>query len=78
MYPKADINSLYNCVLSYSHNSCEYTAMGNAANLAARLESAAQPGQVMVGERTYRLTQRAFEFESVPNLSPKGIEKPVS
>ena len=32
----------------------EYTAMGNAANLAARLEQRAHPGRILIAESTYR------------------------
>lgn len=56
----------------------EFTAMGTAVNLAARLEGAAEPGQILVGEATYRLTRRAFEFQPLAPLTLKGIAEPVS
>jgi hypothetical protein len=57
----------------------EFAAMGSAVNLASRLQGAAQrPGQILVGESTYRLTRRAFEFQPMPPLTLKGIDKPVS
>jgi class 3 adenylate cyclase len=35
---------------------------GDAVNVAARLEQAAEPGSVMVGERTYLAARDAFRF----------------
>jgi class 3 adenylate cyclase len=40
----------------------EITAMGTAINLAARLREKAQPGEILVGEATYRQTRSAFQF----------------
>ena len=56
----------------------EYTAYGTDINLAKRFQEAAKPGQVFVGKGTYRFTHRAFEFESLPPLTLKGIAEPVS
>ena len=42
----------------------EYTAMGDTPNVAARMQSAAAPGTVLVSADTHRLTQHAFDFES--------------
>jgi len=56
----------------------EFTAMGTAVNLAARLEGFAEPGQILVGPGTYRLAHRAFEFRSLLPLTIRGITEPVS
>ncbi|OQW99536.1 MAG: hypothetical protein BWK74_01950, partial [Desulfobacteraceae bacterium A6] len=56
----------------------DYTAQGDTANLAARMESSAQPGTVLVAEATYRLVADAFEFESMDKIPVKGKEKPVA
>ena len=40
----------------------EYTAMGDAINLAARMEQTAVPGTVQIAEDTYRLVAPLFEF----------------
>ncbi|MBM3240654.1 zinc-ribbon domain-containing protein [Candidatus Poribacteria bacterium] len=56
----------------------EISAYGMDINLAKRLQETAKPGQILVGEGTYRLTRRAFEFEPLPPLTLKGIPKPVS
>src|SRR6266508_2158158 len=44
---------------------------GDAVNAAARLEQSAQPGQILVAERTARST-RGFRFRDVGPLSVKG------
>ena len=41
----------------------EYTAMGEAINLAARMEQNAPPGHVLVSHETYRLVRGLFEVE---------------
>ncbi|MCX5748626.1 MAG: AAA family ATPase [Candidatus Saganbacteria bacterium] len=56
----------------------EISAYGEDINLAKRLQESAQPGQVIVGERTHRYTRKAFEFEQLPPLELKGIKKPIS
>jgi len=56
----------------------EFTAMGTAVNLAARLEKEAEPGQILVGQATYRLTRRAFEYAPMQPMTIKGISEPVN
>jgi class 3 adenylate cyclase len=36
---------------------------GDAVNVAARLEQAAEPGEILVGERTIAAVMGAFEFD---------------
>jgi class 3 adenylate cyclase/tetratricopeptide (TPR) repeat protein len=45
---------------------------GDAVNLASRLEQAAVPGQVLLGESTYRLIRDAVQVEPAGPLSVKG------
>ena len=47
-------------------------ATGDAVNVAARLEQAAAPGQVLVGERTAALVGDAFEFGEPSTVEAKG------
>ena len=54
----------------------ELTAMGPAVNLAARLQGRSAPGEVLVGETTWRLARRAFEFEARETVI-KGLTEPV-
>ena len=55
-----------------------YTVMGDTVNVAARLQSAARPGSVTVGERTMRATSGAVAYEGLAALSLKGKAEPVS
>src|ERR671937_1723340 len=50
---------------------------GDAVNVAARLEQAAAPGEVLLGEPTYRLVKDAVEVEPVDALELKGKEQRV-
>jgi class 3 adenylate cyclase/tetratricopeptide (TPR) repeat protein len=54
-----------------------YTVTGDVVNVASRLQSAAEPGTVVVGERTYRATNDVVEFRSLPPLALKGKAEPV-
>ncbi len=45
---------------------------GDAVNVAARLEQHAAPGQVLLGEATYRLVRDAVDAEPVEPLEMKG------
>ena len=50
----------------------ERLATGDAVNVAARFEQAAQPGQVLIGEATYALVRAVVEVEPVEPLELKG------
>ncbi len=56
----------------------EYTALGDAINMAARMEQTAQPGTVQIAEPTYKLIAPLFNFEVIEGLEIKGREKPVT
>jgi len=45
---------------------------GDLVNTASRLQSAAEPGTVLVGERTYRSTSSSIAYEPVDALTLKG------
>jgi class 3 adenylate cyclase/tetratricopeptide (TPR) repeat protein len=47
-------------------------AMGDALNTAARLQAAAGPGEVLIGERTRRAVSHLFEWEGPRGLELKG------
>src|SRR6185503_13556117 len=49
-----------------------YTVVGDTVNVASRLQSAAQPGSVTVGERTMRATDAAVEYTALEPLELKG------
>ncbi len=49
-----------------------YTVVGDTVNVASRLQSAARPGSVTVGERTMRATDAAVEYSALEPLELKG------
>ena len=51
--------------------------LGDAVNVAARLEQAARPGEVLIGESTYRLVREAARVEAVAPMEAKGKSDPV-
>ncbi|HKZ55665.1 MAG TPA: adenylate/guanylate cyclase domain-containing protein, partial [Anaerolineales bacterium] len=55
----------------------EYTALGDAINLAARMEQTARPGTVQVAHDTYKLVKPLFEFEELGGIEVKGKAEPV-
>ena len=55
----------------------DYTAMGDVVNTAQRLQSAAEPGQVLVGQTTHLATRRVITYRSVGEITAKGREAPV-
>lgn len=56
----------------------EYTAMGDAINLASRMEQNAEPGTIVIAENTARLVRHAIELESLGGLNVKGKAEPVN
>jgi class 3 adenylate cyclase/tetratricopeptide (TPR) repeat protein len=56
----------------------QFYATGDAVNVAARLEQAAEPGEVLLGEQTYRLVQDAVRVELVGPLRLKGKAEAVA
>ena len=55
----------------------ERLATGDAVNVAARLEQAAQPGTVLLGQATLELVRGAVDVEPVEALDLKGKSQPV-
>ncbi|MBU0490556.1 MAG: tetratricopeptide repeat protein [Chloroflexi bacterium] len=55
----------------------EYTAMGDAVNLAARMESAAEPGTMLITEDTHKLVAQLFETQTLGPLAVKGKSQAV-
>jgi class 3 adenylate cyclase/tetratricopeptide (TPR) repeat protein len=55
----------------------DYTVVGDTVNVAARLQGAARPGSVTVGERTMRASSGAVRYEQLEPLELKGKSEPV-
>jgi class 3 adenylate cyclase len=56
----------------------DYTAIGNSVNLAARIESASEPGQILMSEATQALVARHAETRDLGERTLKGIKNPVA
>ena len=55
----------------------EYTALGDAVNTAARMQSSAEPGEVLITDRTARLITGTFDLEDKGEIEVKGKTEPV-
>ncbi len=56
----------------------EYTAMGDAVNVASRMEQTALPGTVQIAEPTYKLVAPLFDLEPLGGMEVKGRKDRVS
>jgi ABC-type oligopeptide transport system substrate-binding subunit/class 3 adenylate cyclase/ABC-type lipoprotein export system ATPase subunit len=56
----------------------EYLAIGDAVNLAARLQTAARPGGILISESTAKQVRAIFDLQSLGEISLKGKAEPVS
>ncbi len=55
----------------------EYTAIGDAINLAARMEQTATVGTIQISEETYKLVAPFFDVEPLGEVEVKGKSAPV-
>jgi class 3 adenylate cyclase len=55
----------------------DYVPIGHATGLAARLQSLAPGGGIVVSERTYKLAEGYFAFKSLGAAQIKGVSEPV-
>lgn len=55
----------------------DFTAIGPAVNLAARLEAACRPGGILIGEATAKLLGDEFVLEKTEALRLKGISQVI-
>lgn len=60
-----------------SQDRLEYTAIGDTVNLAARLESNAKPGQILISSETYERVKELFKCTALEPIKVKGKEKMV-
>lgn len=55
----------------------EYLAIGDTVNLAARLQTAAEPGAILVSDRTQRLAGPVFDYKDLGEIEIKGRSEPL-
>lgn len=55
----------------------EYTAMGDAINVASRLENYANPGDIVISENTARRVRHSIALQALGGLTLKGKAEPV-
>jgi len=55
----------------------DYTVIGNQVNVAARLESLARSGEILISQRTYSKVKEAIAAEEGGEIQVKGIHHPV-
>lgn len=60
-----------------SQRRMEFTVLGDAVNVASRLESACEPGRILVGEESYRRLEPYFEFNYAGERQVKGKALPL-
>ena len=60
-----------------SENRLDYTIVGGEVNATARLESAAEPDQILISHATYALVRDEIHCKSVGEIIVKGIAHPL-
>ena len=55
----------------------EFTALGDAVNLAQRMETQAEPGTIVISDHTYQQVRGWFKTESLGLVPVKGKSRPV-
>jgi adenylate cyclase len=60
-----------------SHDRMDYTILGAEVNLAARLQSVAEPGRIVVSYETYALTKDVAAGHALEPITMKGIARAV-
>ena len=55
----------------------DYTIIGNQVNVAARLETSAKAGQILISQRTYSLVKELIEVEEIGVVKVRGIHNPI-
>jgi adenylate cyclase len=58
-----------------STRALQYTAIGDAMNVASRLVNIAKPGEIIMSDETYRKVADRVEAEAMPPVKVKGKEK---
>ncbi|MBA2609378.1 MAG: tetratricopeptide repeat protein [Actinobacteria bacterium] len=56
----------------------DFTAMGDAVNVASRLQTSAEPGAIVVGPSTHYATNSVIAYEELDALQARGREEKIS
>lgn len=73
------INTGYITVGNFGTDSrMDYTILGTDVNLASRLESACQPGKVLISESTHELIKDRVQCRSAGEIQAKGFSRPIA
>ncbi|WP_170605802.1 adenylate/guanylate cyclase domain-containing protein [Ruegeria arenilitoris] len=72
------INTGYCTVGNFgSEDRMDYTIIGNEVNLAARLQTLAEPGRIAIAHETFSLVRNQFDATEAEPRVVKGFEEPV-
>jgi len=55
----------------------DYTVIGDPVNIAARLESIAEPNQILIGEETHKTVKGKFEIREIGRKKMKGKSEKI-
>jgi len=55
----------------------DYTVMGDVVNTAERLQEEAEPGEILVTQKTYQRAAHCFDFQALEPVSVRGKSQPV-
>ncbi|MFC1813584.1 adenylate/guanylate cyclase domain-containing protein [Thermodesulfobacteriota bacterium] len=55
----------------------EYTSIGMPVNIAARLQSMAKVGEILINDRTFQKLSGEINAEALPRVEVKGVDEPI-
>jgi len=62
---------------SVSLRRLDYTVIGDVVNTASRLQSAAKPGQIIIGKSSYDQVKESFKCNKVGEVNLKNKAQPI-